>query len=124
MSTKIDHSLVMDEYYKHDLAYQDLYINSVKNRSELDRDLKIVYDSDEQQLQLNFGKSTSDRSGKILLYRPSDQQADQLIPFELKNSDDLLVLPTMDLLSGNWMVKVRWTDGSLAYYMEERIIIL
>lgn len=124
MSTRVDHSLVVDEYYKHDLAYQDMYLNSVANRSVLETDLQVQFDNQRKSLVFDFGSSATDRVGEILLYRPANQGADVLIPFEIGSIEDKYELDTTQLLHGNWTVKVRWTDGTLEYYKEQRINII
>ncbi|MBT8220958.1 MAG: FixH family protein [Bacteroidia bacterium] len=116
MSTKIDHSLVVDDYYAKDLAYQQQY-DKVANTINGDH-LTIAYDRENQKVVFQFD-TEKNIIGKIHFYRPSNKKLD----FVKDIQDSSMTIRTDLMQVGRWKIKVDWTSGDKAFYKEEEIYI-
>ena len=112
----VDHSLVVDDYYAQDLAYQSQY-DKVKNNLE-SQNVQVDLDKTNQQLTININ-NTGKIQGAIEFYRPSDKSKD----FNLELKDQVTTISTKELLSGKWVLKIDWKEGDKSYYKEELIYI-
>lgn len=110
----VDHSLVVDDYYAQDLAYQSTY-DKISNSIKSDAVQVLVKDG---EVEIVF--SNQERvSGNIKFYRPSDKSKDFSYPImNLTES-----INTAQLSKGKWKLKIDWTDGEKAFYKEETIYI-
>ena len=118
-SKSMDHSLVTEDYYAKDLAYQQQY-DKLTNSQTLANDLKINKLAD--GLQLLFPTDVQQVSGDILLYRADDKSKD----FSVKIAPDAQgqqLVPTDQLTPGRWTVKVDWQAGGKAFYKEQVVIL-
>jgi len=110
----VDHSLVLDDYYAEDLAYQSTY-NSISNNLESKNlDIKV----EKEEVRISF-KDIDNIQGTIYFYRASDKTKD----FKHKISSPNEVISTKGLASGKWSLKISWSDGVKSYYKEEVIYI-
>ena len=116
MSTKIDHSLVVDDYYAKDLAYQQQY-DKVVNTIEGDH-LTIAYDKENQEVVFEFD-TDKNVAGQIHFYRPYNKKLD----FVKDIKDSTMTIRTDLMQVGRWKIKVDWISGDKAYYKEEEIYI-
>lgn len=115
-SFSVDHSLVVDDYYATDLAYQKRYdktVNSINSPI-----LKITQDASVAEVTIAF-KTEKQVTGKAHWYRPSDQSAD----FDMKLEGTITKVSTDTLLRGKWVLKVEWTIDGTTSYAEEQIFI-
>jgi len=119
-SKTYDHSLVMDNYYQHDLAYQKHY-DKIVNRNLLEDDLEISQDALGQKLVLNFGDSTSINKLRIDFYRASDASMD--FSKSYAHIDESIQISTVDMIEGKWTIKVSWSDDINQYFKAEELII-
>lgn len=119
-STGYDHSLVQEDYYAADLAYQQHY-DKLENSKRTP--LRITHRAGEAQvgLQLTDGHS-ADIQGEILFFRPSDQQQDFKLPLLLDDAGQQ-VIPVGHLSAGLWRVKVDWRMEETPYYTEAELIL-
>jgi len=115
-SFSVDHSLVVDDYYAKDLAYQKQYTKA-KNNMESQR-VTINNDKATKSLTIDFIHADNVK-GYIDFYRPSDKSKDFKI--ELKGTETIIA--TDVLLPGKWILKIDWTEKGKPYYMEEMIYI-
>lgn len=122
-STQVHHSLVVDDYYQHDIDYQKMYVDPAENRNALTSDLKVNVNYEEQFVILEFGPIQRPLQGEILFYRPSDQALDVKKNFTVSADEDHVNISTEALMGGRWTVKVRWEDNDMSYYKEEDILI-
>ena len=119
-SKTIDHSLVMDNYYQHDITYQDHY-NKVTNTTLLGQEMNIKQDKNNQHLILNFENAEHVQDVKIHFYRPSDSSLD--FTKEFVSVDDSVIISTESVQKGNWELKVSWSDGQSQFYKSENLFI-
>jgi len=117
----VDHSLVVENYYDHDIAYQTKY-DAITNRNLLDHDLVIDYLDSEKMVNLDFGTTNDKIQGSVTFYRPSNSRYDKEYGFELHEEKGLSV-STKELKYGRWIMKVNWNDEKREYYKEEEIYV-
>jgi hypothetical protein len=116
-----DVNLVSDDYYEQEIIYQQ-QIDRINRTNELSEQLSIkVIDS---VISLHFPSlfEGDSISGKITLYRPSDRNADLLIPISVDTTNHLY-LSTDNLDRGLWKIKVSWFGNSNSYFDEKNIIL-
>lgn len=115
-SRGVDHSLVVDDYYAQDLAYQNQYNKTTNTIRE--NKVKVQYDRQAAKLTLDF-KEAQHIKGEVQFYRPSDKSLD----FTRQIDHHLMNISTHELVGGKWKVKVDWTEGDQAYYWEETVYL-
>ena len=108
----VDHSLVVEDYYAKDIAYQsrfDKSVNSIKSDN-----LNAQYDSENGLLVFEIHDESA-ASGTIHFYRASDKSKDFTIPI----SSNKMEIPVNHLSVGKWRIKVDWTIYGKDYYQEK-----
>ena len=118
-STQYDHSLVVEDYYAKDLAYQSTY-EKLQNSLQLSTPLEFTYFEDLQLIELAFPKDLPNISGTILFYRASDRKEDLTIPFDV-GMDNCLNIFVRTLKPGMWKIEVAWTSRSV-HYLDRSIV--
>jgi nitrogen fixation protein FixH len=108
-SFSVDHSLVVDDYYAHDIAYQKEYDKRSKQLKE--DNIQIDYSADDRLIKLVFNNQSLVK-GKIYMYRPSNKKQD----FEIEVVDTQMLIPTHELEGGVWKIKVDWSSGGESFY--------
>jgi nitrogen fixation protein FixH len=61
-------------------------------------------------------------SGRIILYRPSDAQADRTIPLSL-DADGRQSVAIASLSRGRWLVRIEWESDGRAYAHEQALVL-
>ena len=120
-STQYDHSLVSDEYYADDIAYQEHY-DKLANTQQLARDVVVVLNGSKTAIELKFPDGIKDVEGEIVFFRPSDSRKDFRVPVRPDPANEQVV-STQGLEAGLWRVKIDWKAEGKAYYKEELIVI-
>lgn len=115
-TTKYDHSLVTEEYYAKDLAYQEQY-DKMENSNKLKQAVKVWKDEATHSLSISFPEELHNIEGEVTFYRPSNSEKDFTVPFRLQDGN-LLEYNTKDMLSGLWTIKIDWKAGQTPYYQE------
>lgn len=120
-SLRQDNSLVTEDYYATDLAYQD-HKDKVANTKALAAPLDQHYDASTKTYHLAFPKDMQAVKGNVLFYRPSSAHMDFRVDIR-PDSLNRQVIPVNRLVPGQWMVKIEWQDGSTPYYSETRLVV-
>jgi nitrogen fixation protein FixH len=120
-STLVERNLVVENYYEKDLQYQS-HLDKLKNSSTLKKDLGIFQNKEEKYLRFSFPKELADIKGDILFYRPSDSSKDFNTEIKINDEHELRI-PTSELQSGVWKIKVNWEGDKRSYYKEATIQI-
>jgi len=121
-STQYDHSLVVEDYYAKDLAYQSRY-DQIQNSIDLEEKLKIEYHSGSNQVQISFpDRIGHEFSGNILFYRADNKSKDKLLAIQADAENDMLV-DVSEYDRGRWKVQIDWTAEGVEYF-DESIIYL
>ena len=119
-SRKVDHSLVMDNYYEEDLKYQE-QMNKIANSKALPVDLEITK-TNNKRLQFDFPEVNGAITGEVWFYRPNDNTRDFRMPVK-PDAEGNLFVNTEKLLPGLWRLKVEWKAGSTEYYKEQEVYL-
>ncbi|MEZ4984250.1 MAG: FixH family protein [Saprospiraceae bacterium] len=119
-STQYDNSLVVDDYYAKDLAYQEQY-DRLQNSALLPEKVKLGWASAEKKVTLDFPDDlAANVAGTAFFYRPDNKSLDWSVPLRV----DAEGLQTIDLSkspAGRWKLQCAWeADGKT--YFDERII--
>lgn len=118
-STQYDHSLVVEDYYAKDLAYQSTF-DKLENSMRLETPLQINYQKAINKVILSFPKNMTDLSGDILLYRASDKKSDLHLPIKVNSNNEMDIV--MDgLQAGKWKIEVDW-KGNQSSFLDRLIV--
>lgn len=116
---KID--LVADNYYEQEVKFQQ-QIDKSQNVKELGE--VPVVEKNENGLSITFpSKQTPIAiSGKIVLFRASNNDLDLDIPIKL-NEVGIQTIDKDKLVAGKYLLKIEWSFNDKNYYHEEQIVI-
>ncbi|AWM14845.1 FixH family protein [Flavobacterium sp. NRK F10] len=115
---KYDNELVTKEYYKKEATVQN-DINKQEKANALEHRLVIKKTDDGILVIFPENFEAQNISGKVSLYRPSNQKLDFEIPISL--SSPHLLIPKSSLVGGLWDITVDWTYQSTDYLNKETI---
>lgn len=120
-STKHDNSLVVDNYYDYDLAYQQHY-DRLENTARLDEPFRIQWSATDKQLTLQFPSlfTNTELTGDITFYRPDDKSLDWSLPITMDEANEMTV-DLSKLPIGRWKAKVQWEAEEVPYFAERTI---
>lgn len=116
-----DISLVSEDYYKKEIAYQ-AEIEKQKNTTQLLQPVKISYLPYNKEVMIDFPEILIGSTGKILFYRPSDAKKDFIVDLAISDSNSQKILVNK-LVKGLWIVKIEWQKDGKEYMKEEKIVI-
>ncbi len=114
-SMTIDHSLVVDDYYAKDIAYQEEY--DKRSRSLNTKALTIQRSDNSKELVFVF--PSDNVSGNIHFYRPSQKSLDFMVPIHANNTS----VDLSKLKEGKWIAKVTWQIDGVDYIWDEEIFV-
>lgn len=116
---KFDHDLVTNKYYQKELNYQkdiDATQNSVNDK----RLLEIKKITNGIQIDFPKGLNYKNITGKVFLYRPSNEQLDFEMPISI--SDSFFFVPDNRLLGGRWNIEVLWVYEGKNYRFSKEML--
>ncbi len=120
MDSKYDNQLVTEDYYQ-----QEQEVDGKREReiAALKLNDKVVIKTNNRGVEITFPKDLDFQniSGKIFLYRPSNQDLDFDIPISLSSSN--LLIPNTNLVDGRWDIAVEWEYNNRSYRNVERLTI-
>ena len=125
MSTdnQANHDLVVEEYYKAELGYQQ-EIDAEVNARELG--ISVTMKQTPKGLLIHFPNMPEDSglgdiTGTVSLYRPSNKHLDFDLPISL--SKEHLLVPDKRLVDGRWDIKISWKykNNSKLYMRKKKI---
>jgi hypothetical protein len=118
-----DYDLVTSNYYEKDLGYQKR-IDAQKRTNALAEKPRLELDRAARVCNLVFPERADYGAitGDLTMYRISDAKHDLLWPIEL-NGEGRQYVSVSGLQSGQWIFKLRWEEGGLEYYLEERMYL-
>ncbi|WP_460219640.1 FixH family protein [Psychroserpens sp. MEBiC05023] len=117
-SKKYNTSLVTEDYYKEELEYQN-DIDKETNANDLTTN--ILWKRTDKGLELRFPETMDINkiTGKVFLYRPSNEHVDFETAISLSNHN--LLIPDKRLLDGRWNIKVDWQYNGKSYLYKKEI---
>ena len=113
--------LVEGDYYQKAIEYQD-QIDIEKETKQLSQQVSII--NIENTLIVKFPAmfGSSDLSGRIVFFRPSDKTLDFSIPVDV-DEGGIQIIDVSEKERGAWIVQIYWNGKSDKYYTEQRIFI-
>lgn len=121
-STQYTESLVIDNYYEEDLAYQKV-MEKKQNTAKLPSNVKVSYNETEKKIDFVFpADSEHIVKGDILLFNPISNKLDVKIDFNI-GVDSTYSIPVKGMQIGKYRVKIDWEMNDIKYYQEEVIVI-
>lgn len=111
-----DNELVTKEYYKKEATVQG---DIEKQQNALKLEEKVSFKKTEEGIIISFPKDFNPENitGKVILYRPSDQKLDFEMPISISTS--YLLIPKNSLAGGLWDITVDWEYNSVNYMNKE-----
>ncbi|WP_299152739.1 FixH family protein [uncultured Christiangramia sp.] len=119
-SSDYDHDLVVEDYYKAELHYQQ-DIDAQENALALHEQISLERRGDSLIVLFPEGIDLEKTTGMVSLYRPSNKNLDFSIPFsEIKSSE--FEIPADQLVNGRWNVKVTWQNSEKEFMFKTEIV--
>ncbi len=120
-STQYDNSLVIEDYYAKDIAYQEQY-DKLENTMTLSQDIVFVKNRETARIELHFPQETQQPTGEILFFNPAKANLDFTVEIDA-NGKNVQSIPLDRLRSGMWKVKVDWQANGKKFYSEKIVNI-
>ncbi|HHH54792.1 MAG TPA: hypothetical protein ENK91_14105 [Bacteroidetes bacterium] len=117
-SKSVDHSLVRDNYYDYDVGYEKLIGQKKRNSASLKNPVKIMYNSQDKNVMIEFPKSMEKVDGEVWFYRVNNEKLDKKIPIKLDSSKSQ-VFDIKDFVKGKWKMSVDWVGDEKPYLDEQ-----
>jgi nitrogen fixation protein FixH len=120
-SQKVD--LVSSDYYEQEIKYQQQLDRADRARA-LDTSVAITYDRAAQSIRvaLPANPAPGPVSGRICLYRPSDETLDREVALALDPAG-IQQVDASKLPAGLWKVRVFWTADGKDYFAARPIVV-
>lgn len=119
-NSKYDNDLVVEEYYKHDLHFQE-EMTRIQNAHNLQQKPSITNNSQGVRIIFPNTFDTDKVKGNVLLYRASNKKFDFNTPISLNNST--LLIAKNKLIKGQWKVNIEWEYEGKKYLSKEVIYV-
>ncbi len=115
--------LVRGDYYDDEIRYQE-QLDRMNRTQPFSSQVSVAYSSAQQLITIALpqAQAQSKPSGRIRLYRPSDESLDQEIKLAV-SPDGVQKVNAKSLRSGLWKVRVYWTVNGQDYFFGETVII-
>ena len=123
ISMNTEFSLVADNYYEQELAYED-QLNRIRNVNNLPDKPEFSIDRTSLLVTVSFPESVAEamKEGKVKFYRSSSARYDKEMELTL-NDENQFVQDISQLVTGAWKIQLFWTDGDKEYYKEIDFVI-
>ena len=118
-ASKQDEDLVTPDYYQKTLTYQK-HINKAQRAMNIKNPVKWKLDNTGHSIIFEY--PSTNITGSIKFFRPSDARQDRIIDIE-PSPDGYQNISVKDLKNGLWKVEVDWSENGTEYYQEARIIL-
>ena len=119
--SKYDNDLVVEEYYKHDVHFQD-EMARIQNAHDLKEKPVISVKVDGVTIAFPANFSPKEIKGTAALYRASNKKFDFQIPLSFTDSASLFI-PKDKFIGGEWYVNMEWKYQGKSYLTKEKIYI-
>ena len=123
VSMNTEFSLVADDYYEQELAYED-QIDRIRNVNSLLEKPEFSIDRTGLKVEIQFPQTIAEelKEGQVKFYRSSSARFDQELILEL-NADGKFVKDISAMITGAWKIQLFWSDGDKEYYKEIDFVI-
>ncbi|MEN8816513.1 MAG: FixH family protein [Nonlabens sp.] len=121
MSTDKNYSydLVTEEYYAKTMVYQN-EIDAENNLNSLEERITGTKTKDGWLLSFPSEIKNETITGKVFLYRPSNQQLDFDLPLVLSGSN--LLIPDKNLIGGRWNITIDFKHNGKDFLYKNSIV--
>jgi hypothetical protein len=118
---KYDNDLVVEEYYKHDVHFQD-EMARIQNAQDLK--LKPIITVTTNGITIVFPNDfePNEIKGTVALYRASNKKFDFQVPISFTDSASLFV-SNDKLIGGEWKINMEWKYKGKSYLTKEEIYV-
>ncbi len=118
-SKEFDHDLVVEDYYKAELHYQQ---DIDAERNALGMEEKISLENKNQKITIDFPEEMKleQLEGQVNFYRPSNKMLDFKISFSEIGSNKFIV-PSEKLVQGRWNISVNWKQDGKEFLFKKEI---
>lgn len=120
-SVKTNFDLVSKEYYKEEIAYQQV-IEGTKRANLLSSAVSLVRQNDSILVRFPREMHSAQVKGTIWFYYPPDAKRDRKFPFSSMATGELAI-SRLHFLPGNYTVRIRWEKDTHQYYTEQLFTI-
>lgn len=120
-STKSDFQLVSKDYYKDELAYQQV-IDGTNRANELSSSILVEQQQGKTIIQLPAEMKGKNPQGEIWFYCINNNKNDLRLELAV-NEDGKQVIEAGILKPANYKVKINWKAENINYYTEKSIRI-
>ena len=118
-STAYNHDLVVEDYYKAELHYQQ-DIDAEENALALEENISVLNRGGKWIVLLPKNIDLTEIKGNISLYRPSNKILDFDIPLKDLSAHEVII-PEKKMITGRWNVIVNWEYNGEAYLFKKEI---
>lgn len=118
--SKYDNELVVEEYYKQERSLEDK-LSREQNAVSLKQQVQIETVPDAIEITFPEGFNPTKITGKVSLYRPSNQKLDFEKPISL--TGNRLLIPTTDLAGGRWDITIDWEYEGKGYINKKMLTL-
>ena len=119
--SKYDNDLVVEEYYKHDVHFQD-EMARIQNAHDLK--VKPVVNVETSGVSIVFPTDfiPKDIKGTVAFYRPSNKKFDFQEVISFTDSASVFV-PKNKFVGGEWYINMEWQYKGKSYLTKEKIYV-
>lgn len=120
-SVKTNYELVEKDYYKQELAYQQVIDGSARANALSPATLQ----QDESGITLRLPAEMKNKTltGKVHFYCAYDEQKDKVFGLNT-TAEATQVFSSKSLQAGDYTVKISWTADGTTYYIEKKLTVL
>lgn len=119
--SKYDNDLVVEEYYKHDIHFQD-EMARIQNAHDLKIKPTITVNTNGISIVFPSDFKPKAIKGTVALYRASNKKFDFEVPISLKDSSSLFISKDK-LIGGEWKINMEWQYKGKSYLTKEEIYV-
>ena len=118
-SKDYDQDLVVEDYYKAELHYQE-EIDAEENALALKENISVLNENGTWVVILPKTIDLTEIEGAIHLYRPSNKMLDFEIPLT-GLATNKIAIPNEKMINGRWNIMVNWTYKNEEYLFKKEI---
>ena len=117
MSVKTEFELVSKDYYKEELAYQQV-IDARNNAATLSAEIQLNYKDKLLKIQMPAEMVGKVQSGQIIFYCPSDSDKDTVLDLQTDETGQQSIEIGKTISPASYKLKFKWQSNDTAYYQE------
>ncbi|WP_269223300.1 FixH family protein [Flavobacterium sp. IMCC34518] len=119
--SKYDNDLVVEEYYKHDVHFQDEMVR-IQNAHDLKVKPIITVNTKGVTIVFPADFSPKEITGTVAFYRASNKKFDFQLPLVFTDAASVFV-SNDKLIGGEWNINMEWKYKGKSYLTKEKVYI-